>query len=159
MKKYIDAYTDSSVIGFSVDDLKHVREMYSQSVNWSTDSLHDGILSIDALKNKIDLYSNFLASVAELSRTKFTEFDMGMMGIGFGILVTSIFIHLFVIKRVDDMYIADFPSHEINTVSFGLVVSCTIVAARACSFLSNSYICECCLILFCNFCALSFINN
>ncbi|KAM0049661.1 putative Type I phosphodiesterase/nucleotide pyrophosphatase/phosphate transferase [Helianthus debilis subsp. tardiflorus] len=142
VKKYIDVYTDSSVIGFSIDDLKHVQEMYSQAVNWSTNSLHNDVSSFDALKKQIDLYSNFLASVAELSRTKFTEFDLRMMGIGFGILLTSIFIHLLVIKRVEDMYIADFPYQEINTVSFGLVVSCAIVAARACSFLSNSYILE-----------------
>ncbi|KAL8258655.1 hypothetical protein R6Q59_026608 [Mikania micrantha] len=142
VKKYLDVYADSSVIGFSIDDLKHAQEMYSQAVNWSTDSLHDDISSFDALKKQIDLYSNFLASVAELTRTKFTEFDLRLMGIGFGILMTSIFIHLLVIKRVDDMYIANFPSLEINTISFGLVVSCTLVAARACSFLSNSYILE-----------------
>ncbi|KAI3795243.1 hypothetical protein L1987_37892 [Smallanthus sonchifolius] len=142
VKKYIDVHTDSSVIGFSIDDLKHIEEIYSQAVNWSTDSLHDDISSFDALKKQIDLYSSFLAHVAELARTKFTEFDLRMMGIGFGILLTSIFIHLLVIKWVDDMYIADFHSHDINTVSFGLVVSCTIVAARACSFLSNSYILE-----------------
>ncbi|KAI7745559.1 hypothetical protein M8C21_024638 [Ambrosia artemisiifolia] len=137
VKKYIDVYTESSVIGFSADDLKHVQEIYSQAVNWSTDSLHDDISLFNALKTQIDLYSNFLASVAELSRTKFTEFDLRLMGIGFGILLTSIFIHLLVMKRVDDMYMANFPSGEINTISFGLVVSCTIVAARACSFLSN----------------------
>ncbi|XP_076906636.1 GPI ethanolamine phosphate transferase 3-like [Bidens hawaiensis] len=142
VKKYIDVYTDSSVIGFSIDDLKHVQEMYSQAVNWSTDSLHDDMSSFDALKKKIDLYSNFLASVADLSRTKFTEFDLRKMSIGFSILLASIFFHLFVIKRVDDMYITDFHYHEANTVSCGLVVSCIIVAARACSFLSNSYILE-----------------
>ncbi|MFS8024057.1 putative alkaline-phosphatase-like, core domain superfamily [Helianthus anomalus] len=78
VKKYIDVYTDSSVIGFSINDLKHVQEMYSQAVNWSTNSLHDDVSSFDALKKQIDLYSDFLASVAELSRTKFTEFDLRM---------------------------------------------------------------------------------
>ncbi|KAK9050932.1 hypothetical protein SSX86_027557 [Deinandra increscens subsp. villosa] len=141
VKKYVDAYTESSVIGFSIDDLKHVQEMYSQAVNWSTNSLHDDGSSFNALKKQIDLYSNFLTSVAELSRTKFTEFDLRKMGIGFGILLTSIILHLLVIKRVDEMYIVDSPS-RIKTVSFGLVVSCFIVAARACSFLSNSYILE-----------------
>ncbi|KVI04333.1 Alkaline phosphatase-like, alpha/beta/alpha [Cynara cardunculus var. scolymus] len=147
VKKYIDVYTASSVIGFSVDDLKHVADMYAQAVNWS-DSLHDVAsckdeacrTSFDALKKQIDLYSNFLASVAELARTKFTEFNLRMMGIGFGILLISIFIHVLVIKRVDDITV--FPSRETSSVSFGLIVSCTIVTARACSFLSNSYILE-----------------
>ncbi|KAI3736037.1 hypothetical protein L6452_15569 [Arctium lappa] len=149
VKKYIDVYTASSVIGFSIDDLKHVAEMYAQAVNWSN-SLHDVAsckdeacrTSFDVLKRQIDLYSNFLASVAELARTKFTEFNLRMMGIGFGILLISIFIHVLVIKRVDGIDIAVFPSHETRSVSFGLIVSCTIVAARACSFLSNSYILE-----------------
>lgn len=110
-------------------------------MNWS-DSLQD-MASFAALKKQIDLYSNFLASVAELARTKFTEFNLKMMGIGFGILLTSILIHLLVIKRVDSIYIANFPFHKTSTFSFGLIVSCTIVAARACSFLSNSYICKC----------------
>lgn len=140
VKRYIDVYTASSVIGFSIDDLKHVEEMYAQAMNWS-DSLQD-MASFAALKKQIDLYSNFLASVAELARTKFTEFNLKMMGIGFGILLTSILIHLLVIKRVDSIYIANFPFHKTSTFSFGLIVSCTIVAARACSFLSNSYILE-----------------
>nr|GEW32341.1 GPI ethanolamine phosphate transferase 3 [Tanacetum cinerariifolium] len=134
VKRYIDVYTASSVIGFATDDLKHVEEMYAQAVNWSN-SLHDGA-SFDALKKQIDLYSNFLASVAELARTKFTEFNLRMMGVGFGILVISIFIHLLLIKRADHIYSGT------SAVSFGLIFSCTIVAARACSFLSNSYILE-----------------
>ena len=134
MKRYIDVYTASSVIGFSTDDLKHVEEMYAQAVNWSN-SFHDGA-SFDALKKQIDLYSNFLASVAELARTKFTEFNLRMMGFGFGILVISIFIHLLLIKRTDHIYSGT------SAVSFGLIFSSTIVAARACSFLSNSYICK-----------------
>ncbi|KAJ9550593.1 hypothetical protein OSB04_014638 [Centaurea solstitialis] len=149
VKKYIDVYTASSVIGFSVDDLKHVADLYTQAANWS-DSLHDVAscrdeacsISFDALKKQIDLYSNFLASVAELARTKFTEFNLRMMGIGFGILLISIFIHVLVIKKVDDIDMSVLPSHETSSVSFGLIVSCTIVAARACSFLSNSYILE-----------------
>nr|XP_043614047.1 GPI ethanolamine phosphate transferase 3 [Erigeron canadensis] len=139
VKKYIDVYTASSLIGFSIEDLKHVEEIYAEAVNWSA-SLQN-LTSSAALKKQIDLYSNFLAIVAELARTKFTEFNLRMMGIGFGILLTSISIPLLVIKKVNDAYI-DFPSHETSNLSFGLFVSCTIVAARACSFLSNSYILE-----------------
>lgn len=139
VKKYIDVYTASSLVGFSSDDLKHVEEIYSQALNWSSSCT----TSFDALNKQIDLYSYFLARVAELARSKFTEFNLKMMGIGFGILLTSIFIHLLVIKRVDEIYKADIPSPEISMVSFGLIVSCILVAARACSFLSNSYICKC----------------
>ncbi|XP_071713897.1 uncharacterized protein [Rutidosis leptorrhynchoides] len=140
VKRYIDVYTASSLIGFSIDDLKHVENMYAQAVNWS-DSVHDST-SFVTLKKQIDLYSDFLASVTELARSKFTEFNLKMMGIGFGILLTSIFIHLVVIKRVDNIYIADLPLHKTTTYTFGLIVSCIIVVARACSFLSNSYILE-----------------
>ncbi|KAI3780556.1 hypothetical protein L2E82_10540 [Cichorium intybus] len=140
VKRYIDVYTASSVIGFSIDDLKHVEEMYSHALNWSN-SLDD-VASFDALKKQIDLYSNFLASVAELARTKFTEFNLRMMGIGFGILLMSIFVHLLIIMRVDHMHKDVFAPNKTSAVPFGLIVSCIIVAARACSFLSNSYILE-----------------
>ncbi|KAL4573203.1 hypothetical protein LXL04_020002 [Taraxacum kok-saghyz] len=138
VKRYIDVYTASSVIGFSIDDLKHVQDMYDQALNCSDLFLHD----VASLKNQIHLYSNFLASVAELARTKFTEFNLGMMGIGFGILLMSIFGHLLVIVRVDGMYKDVFAPNGTSGVSFGLIVSCVVVAARACSFLSNSYILE-----------------
>ncbi|CAI9299652.1 unnamed protein product [Lactuca saligna] len=119
VKRYIDVYTASSVIGFSIDDLKHVEEMYAKAVN-----------------------TCFLSSVAELARTKFTEFNLRTMGIGFGILFMSIFVHLLFIVKVDRVHKDVFAPNETSPVSFALIVSCVLVAARACSFLSNSYILE-----------------
>ncbi|KAL7586676.1 hypothetical protein Lser_V15G40604 [Lactuca serriola] len=145
VKRYIDVYTASSVIGFSIDDLKHVEEIYAKAVNtWSNSnstSFH-ATSSFDSLKTQIDLYSSFLSSVAELARTKFTEFNLKTMGIGFGILFMSIFVHLLFIVKVDRVHKDIFAPNETSPVSFALIVSCVLVAARACSFLSNSYILE-----------------
>uniref|UniRef100_A0A5B7CAE8 Putative GPI ethanolamine phosphate transferase 3 n=1 Tax=Davidia involucrata TaxID=16924 RepID=A0A5B7CAE8_DAVIN len=150
VKRYIDVYSTSSVIGFSNEDILHVSDIYTQAEeNWShtmkelvlheNESYH---ISLPTLKRQIDAYFRFLASVAELARSKWTEFNLKMMGIGFGIMLTSLFIHFLAIKRVDKLFGVSVPSCCNSGISFWLIFSYIVVALRACSFLSNSYILE-----------------
>lgn len=147
MKRYIDVYSASSVIGFSNEDLLHVEDLYAQAAeNWlSMKSLlmhsSDCNAILPAIKKQIDLYSNFLASIAELARSKWTEFDLQMMAIGFSILIISLFVHFLFIMRMKKHYSISFAS-SISGISLWLFLAIFTVAVRACSFLSNSYICK-----------------
>lgn len=147
MKRYIDNYTASSVIGFSDEDLLHTDSLYADAMeNWS--HIKKGLLSIDegshivpSLKRQIDAYSTFLASVAELARSKWTEFNLKMMTLGFGIMLASLFVHFLAIKRVSKHCSSSFATEDCGT-TFELMLSSFMVAIRACSFLSNSFICK-----------------
>lgn len=148
VKRYVDVYSTSSVIGFSSEDLLHVAEMYTQAEdNWSH-TVKKMLLNKDeschtllpALKWQIDAYHNFLASVAELARSKWTEFNLKMMGIGFCIMVASLFVHLLAIKRVNELHMISFPSPAVSGISIGFIFALFVVMIRAFSFLSNSYI-------------------
>lgn len=97
---------------------------------------------LPALRRQIDLYSEFLASVAELARSKWTEFNLKLMGTGLGIMLISLLIHFLAIKKVKEQYGFSFTSSGDSGISFGLIFSCFMVVIRACSFLSNSFICK-----------------
>ncbi|XP_075651995.1 uncharacterized protein LOC142622418 isoform X1 [Castanea sativa] len=148
VKRYIDVYSASSVIGFSHEDLLQIADIYAQAEeNWShtKKSLLDKnecCDSLPVLKRQIDLYVNFLTSVAELARSKWTEFNLNMMGIGFGIMLVSLLVHFLAIKRVNKQYGASFTSCGDSGISFGLICACFVVIIRASSFLSNSFILE-----------------
>ncbi|KAF5177764.1 Gpi ethanolamine phosphate transferase [Thalictrum thalictroides] len=151
VKRYIDIYSKSSVIGFPSEDLVHLEKLYSQaqddwlriqkellSGNKSTNG--SCYTSLNDLQRQIDAYSNFLASVTELARSKWTEFDLMMMGIGLGILLLSLFIHLVVIKRANKLQELTYPSIVETQFSLRFISALFVVAIRASSFLSNSYI-------------------
>ncbi|KAM2541672.1 hypothetical protein TB2_021209 [Malus domestica] len=150
VKRYIDIYSASSVIGFSHEDLLHIAGMYAKAEEkWSHATKK--LLSrekesqnelLPALKRQIDLYSDFLASVAELARSKWTEFNLKMMGAGLGIMLMSLLMHFIAIKKVKEQFGFSFTSSGDSGISFGLVFSCFMVVMRACSFLSNSFILE-----------------
>lgn len=137
-------------MGFSSDDLLHITDLYAQAVEkWSCttknlllNKIESSNSALPALKKQIDVYSNFLANVAELARSKWTEFNLMMMSIGFSIMLVSIVIHILAIKRVKKQYDISFSSSGEFKTSFGLLFSCFVVVIRACSFLSNSYICK-----------------
>ncbi|BBG93726.1 Alkaline-phosphatase-like family protein [Prunus dulcis] len=115
VKRYIDIYSASSVIGFSNEDLLRIASMYAKAEEkWShaTQKLllhkkesHNELLP--ALRRQIDLYSEFLASVAELARSKWTEFNLKMMGTGLGIMLISLLIHFLAIKKVKEQYVEE----------------------------------------------------
>ncbi|XP_041007365.1 GPI ethanolamine phosphate transferase 3 isoform X2 [Juglans microcarpa x Juglans regia] len=149
VKRYIDVYSASSLIGFSHEDLLQIADVYAQAEkSWSNttkklfldqNECSDSLLP--ALKMQVDLYVNFLTSVAELARSKWTEFNLKMMGTGFGIMLVSLLIHLLSIKWVAKQYGASFTCGD-SGISLGLIVACFVVVIRASSFLSNSYILE-----------------
>ncbi|RVW94129.1 hypothetical protein CK203_038266 [Vitis vinifera] len=70
------------------------------------------------IKRQIDAYSNFLASVAELARSKWTEFDLKMMGVGLGIMLITLVIQFLGIKRMNKTCEVNFPSPGDSWTSF-----------------------------------------
>lgn len=152
MKRYIDLYSSTSVIGFSSEELKHIEETYVQAQTcWTnymdTISKHhvnseNSNVTPSIFHEQIHAYSAFLKKVAELARTKWTEFDLKMMGVGFGVLCLSLLFQLFSIWRVDQLCQVSSQSSTNSGISFSLVVAIFLVTIRAASFLSNSYICK-----------------
>lgn len=149
VKRYIDAYSASSVIGFSSEDILRITDMYAKAEeSWShtiKNLLLDKNGSCDTIlpfKSQIDAYANFLESVAELARSKWTEFDLKMMGVGLGIMLITLVIQFLGIKRINRISGVYFPFPRDYQTSFGLILSIFVVMIRACSFLSNSYICK-----------------
>ncbi|KAL5570338.1 hypothetical protein UlMin_026913 [Ulmus minor] len=151
VKRYVDVYSTSSAIGFSYEDLLRLENLYAQAAEKWSSTTRNLLLSrnesfnlvFPALKMQIDAYSTFLASVAELARSKWTEFNLKMMSIGFGIMLISIITHVLAIKKVKRQYEISFSSFMNNGISsVGLFVACSTVVIRAFSFLSNSYILE-----------------
>ncbi|XP_042520572.1 GPI ethanolamine phosphate transferase 3 [Macadamia integrifolia] len=152
VKRYIDVYSASSVIGFPSEDLLRVADIYAQAQDKWTDIVNNSLLSeketqderFDAslytLRKLIDAYSEFLGSVAELLRSKWTEFDLKMMGVGLGIFLFSLFIHFVAIKRATKLHQISFPSVGDSGLSLRVIFALSVVAIRACSFLSNSFI-------------------
>lgn len=131
----------------------HVAEMYAKAEKSRShalkDLLHykDSNTSLTALKRQIDSYTDFLGSVAGLARTKWTEFNLVIMAIGFVVMLTSIFIHFVVIKRLDMLQKVSNPPGSNSMISFGMLFAYFVVAIRAVSVLSNSYICKSCFSL------------
>ncbi|XP_061989871.1 uncharacterized protein LOC133708427 [Rosa rugosa] len=150
VKRYIDIYSASSVIGFSHEDLLHIGNIYAKAEErWSHTTkkllLHKKESCnelLPALKRQIEEYSAFLASVAELARSKWTEFNLKLMGAGLGIMVVSLIIHFLAIKKVKEQYGFSFTSSGDSGISLGLIFACFVGVIRACSFLSNSFILE-----------------
>lgn len=149
MKRYIDVYSASSVIGFSSEDMLHISDVYVQAdENWThiKNSLlykNDSCRSLlPALTRQIGAYFNFLSNVSELARSKWTEFNLKMMGIGLGIMLISLFVIFLAIQRVNKPQVAFLPSYGDSGISFELIFAFFIVAIRSGSFLSNSYICK-----------------
>ncbi|XP_043688979.1 GPI ethanolamine phosphate transferase 3 [Telopea speciosissima] len=152
VKRYIDVYSASSVIGFPSEDLLRVADIYAQAQDEWTNILNNSFLSGNEIQDKrfdtslftlrklIDAYSEFLESVAELARSKWTEFDLKMMGLGLGIFVFSLFIHFVAIRRATKLHQVSFPSVGDSGISFRSIFALSVVAIRACSVLSNSYI-------------------
>ncbi|KAI3459896.1 hypothetical protein Pfo_016559 [Paulownia fortunei] len=150
VKKYIDVYSSLSLIGFSEKDLLHVSELYSEaqelwsitSKNFSLDKSQRAFASLPLLKRQLDAYSTFLESVAALARSNWTEFNLKMMGIGFCIMLSSLYLHVFLIRRLDKLCGLHSCLSGYSWKLFGVNFACIIVLIRAWSFLSNSFILE-----------------
>ncbi|KAK4713257.1 hypothetical protein R3W88_019164 [Solanum pinnatisectum] len=150
VKRYIDVYSASSVIGFSDKDMSHVSDLYAQAHdNW----LHtkEAVLNcksescstlLPQLKKQVEAYANFLSSITALARSKWTEFNLKMMGTGLCILVLSLFTHIFTIKKLDKLCSCYLPRGGDFVVSFEAIFAYAAVLIRSFSFLSNSFILE-----------------
>lgn len=150
VKRYIDVYSESSPIGFSSKDLSHVSDLYTAAQEiWSKDikplllcNNENCFTSPPAMKIQIDAYTNFLTTVAGLARSKWTEFNLRLMSVGICLMVVSLFIHVLIIGRLDMLFGLCFPFSGNTGISFSACLAYIIVLIRACSFLSNSFICK-----------------
>ncbi|XP_019083847.1 PREDICTED: GPI ethanolamine phosphate transferase 3-like [Camelina sativa] len=145
VKRYIDVYSNSSVVGFSSDDMARISDLYAAAEqNWTNSVKHllmdrngdENNTNRSAFKEQIAAYLNFFSSVVELARSKWTEFNLNLMITGFGILVISLIIQFLVVFHGDKSYAVGF------WLSTGAAFTLFLVTIRACSFLSNSYILE-----------------
>ncbi|GAB4825654.1 hypothetical protein Ancab_008528 [Ancistrocladus abbreviatus] len=150
VKRYIDVYSASSVIGFPSEDLLALADIYSMAQkNWShlvKDSLsgekgsYD--LSLPQFERQADAYLKFIGGVIELARAKWTEFDLKLMVVGLSVNIISLLIQFIAIKRLNKFCWFSSPSAPHAEASVGFIVALFVVVIRACSFLSNSYILE-----------------
>ncbi|KAK1317121.1 hypothetical protein QJS10_CPA05g00052 [Acorus calamus] len=152
VKRYIDLYSATSVIGFSKEDMLHLADVYGRiHSSWSNainamsleedgipEEIHNN--SVYVLQQKIDASSNFLAYIAEIARLKWTEFDLKLMGAGLCMFFVSLLVHFLFIIRV--VRLCKFSCTSIWNFRWSCMVSSLLVATRASSFLSNSYILE-----------------
>ncbi|ESQ41710.1 hypothetical protein EUTSA_v10012592mg [Eutrema salsugineum] len=145
VKRYIDVYSNSSVVGFSSDDMSRISDLYSAAEqNWSKSVKHllmdsngdEDSTKISALKEQIAAYLSFFSSLVELARSKWTEFNLNLMITGFAMLVISLILQSLAIFHGDKPYAVN------SGLSTGAAFTLFIVLVRACSFLSNSYILE-----------------
>ncbi|KAL3621584.1 hypothetical protein CASFOL_036496 [Castilleja foliolosa] len=149
VKKYIDVYSSLSLIGFSEKDLLYVSELYSKAQElWSitsktfSDNSQSAFASSPLQKRQLDAYSAFLESVAALARSSWTEFNLRMMGIGLCIMLSSLYLHVFLIRRLDKLCGLQSSLRDNSRKFFGFSFACILVMIRAWSFLSNSFILE-----------------
>ncbi|KAK8489884.1 hypothetical protein V6N12_038457 [Hibiscus sabdariffa] len=144
VKRYVDVYSASSVIGFSSEDLFHISDLYAKAkenqLNLSFDKNESSNTSLPVLKRQIVAYFEFLSYVAELARSKWTEFDLKLMVTGIGIMLFSIYCHILAIRKLNKSYVVSLPLSRDSGISFGLMLASFTVLMRASSLLSNSYI-------------------
>ena len=143
VKKYIDVYSSLSLIGFSDKDLLHVSELYSRAQElWSITSrnISGAFVSLPIVRRQLDAYSMFLESVAALARSNWTEFNLKIMGIGFCMMLSSLYLNVFLIRRLDKLCgLQSFFSGYLKNI-LGVNLACIVILIRAWSFLSNSFI-------------------
>jgi len=139
-------YTSTAVIGLPSEDLRHLRELYTQAQTNLQNSI-SSTCSESTLQRQIDAYSDYLGSVAKLARSAWTEFNLILMFAGLFVMILSIFIQIFFILRVNNLLELNYLVSGITSSPFRLASALALVVIRAASFLSNSYICECSLAL------------
>ncbi|KAF8724064.1 hypothetical protein HU200_021077 [Digitaria exilis] len=151
VKRYIDQYSATSVIGFPSEDLQHITNLYSRAQANSSASFRTTCSSEtgsqDKLEGKgsvlpqqIDAYTDFLQTFAKLARSAWTEFDLWSMGIGLLLMILSVIIQACALVKLNTIcQPSDQKSHSSIIPKFSFAFA--LVVIRAASFLSNSYIC------------------
>ncbi|XP_039120959.1 uncharacterized protein LOC120257570 [Dioscorea cayenensis subsp. rotundata] len=132
VNRYIDMYTSTAVIGLPSEDLRHLRELYTQAQTNLQNSI-SSTCSESTLQRQIDAYSDYLGSVAKLARSAWTEFNLILM------FAESLKCDDTVHFRPDFLYPKN-PFRLASALAFGGDPSSKF------SF-QNSYICECSLAL------------
>jgi len=151
VKRYVDAYSASSAVGFSHDELSRIASIYAQAENHWSHSTKKLLLGrqnnsdtlVSALKKQIDAYFKFLTAVTELARSKWTEFDLNMMGIGIGIMLISLIFQFFTLLRTAKEHDGTLSSSGDSWIVNGSIFTIFLLGIRAFSLLSNSYIRKC----------------
>lgn len=151
VKRYIDRYSATSVIGFPSEDMHRVSELYTQAQANLSNMLNKTLFPENdtpgeirenfttLFQTQIDVYSNFLESFAKIARSAWTEFDLLLMGVGLSVMLVSLCIQFFTIKRVNHQCQSYYPSPD---TTFRMIQAFFLVTIRGASFLSNSYILE-----------------
>lgn len=150
MKRYIDVYSASSAVGFSYDDLSQIASTYSEAEKQWLHATKKLLLDrkngsdsiVPTVKRQIDAYFNFLATVAELARLKWTEFDLRLMITGIVAMFVSIIFQVHAIIRVNKQHGVFMPLSGGSGIFSISTFAYVLLAIRACSFFSNSYICK-----------------
>ncbi|XP_078168361.1 alkaline-phosphatase-like family protein isoform X2 [Carex rostrata] len=137
VKRYIDSYSATSVMGFPTDDLRHITDLYNKAQSSWSGSKNSPCIPENGIING---FSNFLLSFAALARSAWTEFDLKLMGVGLGIIIISIICHILVFVRVHSQSNVYGNKIEKSSDHLQIYVAFFLVAVRAVSFLSNSYI-------------------
>ncbi|KAH0448616.1 hypothetical protein IEQ34_022416 [Dendrobium chrysotoxum] len=151
VKRYIDLYSMTSVIGLPAEDLRYINVLYSQAQGSWLDIMKFALSSENGtniritdnttfvLQRQIDAYSRFLEGVAELARFAWTEFNLMLMGFGLCVMLTSLCVHLYSIRTVHALCKSYYPFSS-SSASLRILTVIFFVAIRGFSFLSNSYI-------------------
>ncbi|KXG32183.1 GPI ethanolamine phosphate transferase 3 [Sorghum bicolor] len=151
VKRYIDQYSATSVIGFPLEDLQHITDLYSRAQeNWSASLITtcssetgsqekvEGKGSV--LLQQIDAYNDFLQSFAKLARSAWTEFDLWSMGVGLLLMILSVIIQAFMLVNMNTISKSSDQKSSGSSIIPRFALAFAIVVIRAASFLSNSYI-------------------
>lgn len=148
VKRYIDQYSATSVIGFPSEDLQHIMDLYSRAhENWSASLItsssetcsQEKVEKGSVLLQQIDAYNDFLKSFAKLARSAWTEFDLWSMGIGLLLMILSVIIQASMLVNMTISQSSDQKSSG-SSIIRRLSLAFSLVVIRAASFLSNSYI-------------------
>lgn len=126
-------------MGFPTDDLCRITDLYNKAQSSWSGSKNSPCMPENG---SIDRFSNFLLSFTTLARSAWTEFDLKLMGAGLGIIIVSIICHILMFRRVHSLSNAYDNKTLKSRDLFRIYVAFLLVAVRAVSFLSNSYICE-----------------
>ncbi|RCV24132.1 hypothetical protein SETIT_5G060000v2 [Setaria italica] len=151
VKRYIDQYSATSVIGFPSEDLQHIMNLYSRAqANWSaslrttcssdTGSQEKSEGEGSVLPQQIDAYTDFLQTFAKLARSAWTEFDLWSMSMGLLLMILTVIIQSCTLVKLNTICQPSDQKRAGSSIIPKLSFAFALVVIRAASFLSNSYI-------------------
>jgi phosphatidylinositol glycan class O len=94
------------------------------------------------LPQQIDAYTDFLQTFAKLARSAWTEFDLRSMSMGLLLIILTVIIQSWTLVKLNTICQSSDQKSAGSSIILKLSFAFALVAIRAASFLSNSYICE-----------------